>query len=145
MKQIEKTCDICARKFTTSYSKAKYCSNFCSRKRQKQQTKQGSIIVKGSISSSSVGAIAELAVSAELMLKGYAVFRALSPASYCDTIAVRDGVVFHVEIRTGYRREDGRISFPNGSKGLTNLFGVWERNKKTVHFFNLHNEEITLD
>lgn len=57
----------------------------------------------------SVGAIAELEVSADLLKKGYAVFRSVSPACSCDLIAMKDRKVLRVEVKTGYQNKDGKI------------------------------------
>ena len=59
------------------------------------------------------GAISELTVSANLMARGYEVFRALSPSASCDLIALKDGEVLRVEVRTGTYYE------PTGSIGVS--------------------------
>ncbi len=50
-----------------------------------------------------IGAIGELAAGADLLRRGYEVFRALSPACSCDLIALRDGRLLRIEVRTGTR------------------------------------------
>jgi hypothetical protein len=48
-----------------------------------------------------LGAERELLVAAELMLRGYHVFRALSPSSPCDLIAYReDRTPIRIEVRS---------------------------------------------
>ncbi len=66
-------------------------------------------------SCSTIGAISELVVSADLMAHGYAVFRALSPACSCDLVVVAAGKSCRVEVRTGRRKSNGSISFAYNS------------------------------
>lgn len=42
-------------------------------------------------------------VAADLLAKGYEVFRAVSPSCSCDLAILRDGKLTRVEVRTGYR------------------------------------------
>jgi hypothetical protein len=53
------------------------------------------------IAPSTVGAVAELRVSCDLMARGYAVFRALSPACFCDLVVYVGELAFRVEVRYG--------------------------------------------
>ena len=50
-----------------------------------------------------VGAIAELRVSVDLLSKGYEVFRALNPSCPCDLAILCDNRLFRVEVRTAHR------------------------------------------
>lgn len=52
------------------------------------------------ISSSTVGAVGELRVAADLLTKGFEVFRALSPTCSCDLLAMKDGRIIRIECRT---------------------------------------------
>lgn len=54
------------------------------------------------VSLSTVGAIGELKVSADLMARGFEVFRSLSPTASCDLLAARGQRFFRVEVRTGW-------------------------------------------
>jgi len=60
-----------------------------------------STIVPEGVAPSTVGAIAEHRVAADLLLRGYEVFRASSPTCSCDLIAYRGGVMRSLEVRTG--------------------------------------------
>lgn len=68
------------------------------------------------IGSGCVGAIGELLVAADLTAKGCAVFRAVSPHSPCDLIAMRDGKCYRIEVRTGFFLINGSLSY--SQKGL---------------------------
>jgi len=50
------------------------------------------------------GAYCELAVCGDLLLRGYQVFRSISPSSPYDLIAVsRDGLILRIEVKHAYR------------------------------------------
>lgn len=55
------------------------------------------------------GTISELIAAADLMEKGYEVFRAMEPCATCDLIALKGSEVLRVQVRTGnvYHRLDG--------------------------------------
>ncbi len=63
------------------------------------------------LSTGSVGAIAELIVSVDLMKRGYEVFRALSQACSCDLLALKHGVAIRVEVRSASYNKNGTIGF----------------------------------
>jgi hypothetical protein len=69
-------------------------------------------IRSGIYSSGTVGAINELRVSVDLLCKGYAVFRALSPHCPCDLVLLLDHRVFRVEVTTGHRTSNGKLMIP---------------------------------
>ena len=131
----EVVCAVCSTEFQSNQQKAKFCSEQC--KKQKDNEKWGRIGVPG-VSASTVGAISEMACSVELMNKGYAVFRALSPSCICDLIAVKGDRMLRVEVRTGYQGSKGTVTFPlNGKdKGRQDVFAVYVRSNKTFHYFD---------
>jgi hypothetical protein len=64
-------------------------------------------------STSTTGAIGELVAGADLLRRGYEVFRGLSPACSCDLIASKGGRrPLRVEVRTGWRNaKTGTLSY----------------------------------
>jgi hypothetical protein len=132
------TCEMCSGAFTSVMNHAKYCSRECKNKRALQWT--GRYVYGGaSIPTGTVGAISELAVAADLMRKGYAVFRALSPSCWCDLIAHKDGVMFKVEVRTAYKyinpKGEPRVQYPRGLNGSgVDWYGLYERNSGEVFY-----------
>ena len=68
-----------------------------------------------------VGAIAELKVSVDLMTKGFHVFRALSPSCLCDLFAIKNDKQFDIEVRTTYRGNTGVI-YKNKNKSTAKYF-----------------------
>ena len=118
-----KICEVCGKEFQGQIH-YKTCSEEC---RKERYRKRFGRYADTSISSGTVGAISEIMISADLMKKGYAVFRALSPACFCDVIAIKDKKILRVEIRTGYMAKNGKIFFPRNTHGEIDIFGIYER------------------
>jgi hypothetical protein len=96
---------------------AVFCSRRCRSRREYREHR--SCNPRPAIATSTSGAIAELVVSADLMAKEYAVFRAVSPACACDLVVIAGGVSYRVEVRTGERRTaNGRTYFPWSKKDV---------------------------
>lgn len=55
------------------------------------------------------GALAELIVTADLMRRGWHVFRAVSPASPCDLVIVRGSTIRRVEVKTARKTTLGKF------------------------------------
>jgi hypothetical protein len=103
----------CGREFTPAPSNAsrqRYCSPAC-----RQDDYNGQYLSSGSrrgLTTGTTGAIGELAAGADLLRRGYEVFRALSPSCSCDLVAVRDGQILRIEVRTGNRNSrTGHVSY----------------------------------
>lgn len=87
------------------------------------------------LSTGTLGALAELAVCVDLMRRGYAVFRALSPACYCDIIARKFETVWEIEVRTGYER-NGHLYTTKGHDDRVNCFALWNKEIGSVGYFH---------
>ena len=61
-------------------------------------------------STGKLGALGELLASADLMKRGFEVYRAISPASSCDLCVIKNSRKYSVEVRTGHRTADGKIA-----------------------------------
>ena len=103
-KMIE--CFGCKKNFMDS-AKKKYCSKKCrtDHTRSMYRTKNMSL----NVCSATVGAIGELRVCADLLLKGYNVYRSVSPACGCDLAAIKENKFYRVEVTTGYFDYKGEI------------------------------------
>lgn len=103
------------------------------------------------IPSSTTGSISELIAAIDLMRKGYSVFRALSSACYCDLIAIetKEKKKLEIEVRTGYKSKEGKISFPKKlsqyDNGNITAYAVVERNEGCVYYFNTDGKEIEIE
>ncbi len=83
-------------------------SKLCQRCREERAYVRSEMRMNG-IPTGTVGAISELIVSADLMKKGFHVFRALSPACPFDLYAMRNHKTFDIEVRTTTRNLNGEI------------------------------------
>lgn len=64
---------------------------------------------KGGMSKGDYGAIAELLVAADLISKGFGVFKAVSPQCECDLVYLDGGRSVRVEVKSGTSRPDGSV------------------------------------
>ena len=104
-RRFQKECKTCKKGFLGVHNQL-YCSLECDRHYQEK------VPLYPGLSPSSTGALGELRVSIDLMRRGYEVFRALSPSSPCDLIAMKDGKVLRIEVRTARRDGKGNPYFP---------------------------------
>ena len=94
-----KICPTCLTPFDGVASQI-YCEPTCRQSRIKLRPWAG--LVEGT-----VGALGELKVAADLMLRGFEVFRALSPSCSADLVIHKDGLTQRVEVRTGVYAQSG--------------------------------------
>jgi hypothetical protein len=83
---------------------AAYCTTECGRLSRNQRV--GQVSGLPGICAGTVGAYSELLTTADLLSRGFDVFRAVSPACSCDLSIVRDHKMWRVEVTTGYRYKD---------------------------------------
>jgi len=67
--------------------------------------------IKEKISTGKTGAISELIVCADLLDKGYEVFRSISQSCSCDLIAMKNNEIIKIEVKTGRIKSDGNIGY----------------------------------
>ena len=90
--------------------KQKFCSPKCSKEWRYAQS-YGVNYRRDKLSTGATGAMVELIVSVDLMKKKFEVFRALSPASSCDILAMKNGKSYPLEIRTGVYSADKKVAY----------------------------------
>lgn len=83
---------------------AKYCSTSCV---DKGRSRTHFAVFGTQLSTGTIGTIGELVVAADLMRRGYEVFRALSPACSSDLIILVGCRAIRIEVRTGYTTTKG--------------------------------------
>lgn len=93
----KRICAQCGKELPSN--KRKYCSYECEAAYLKEKYKKLNNPFKGK-SSATTGAISELRVAVDLMVKGYDVFRALSPSCPCDLAILKDSKLLRIEVRT---------------------------------------------
>jgi len=156
----EKKCVICNKGFVSKQASTKTCSDECRRKRATMLNGRYSAYfspymnsdkTNKTISSSTVGAISEIEISSDLMKKGYAVFRAMSPSCFCDLIAIKKGKLFKIEVRTGYIGLKNQISFAWNEKDRgnlkeknINLIAIYVKNKDKIYYFLDRNKKVVI-
>lgn len=101
-------CVVCGKTFEHNQKDVRYCSSECRKEKYRQYT--GRFSRYPNISTGTVGALTELEVAADLLKKGYEVFRSLSPSASCDLAVLQNGVLRRIEVRTAYRGPSGVIS-----------------------------------
>lgn len=82
------------------------------------------------------GAIAELAVAADLMRRGFAVFRALSSHCECDLVVLVNKRSIRVEVRSGYRNLDGVVKCPRQAKdeGRSDVYAIYLHDENLITY-----------
>jgi hypothetical protein len=86
------------------YGTKVYCSPECRKSYGKRQQ------FDTYVPCGTIGALGELLVAADLLRKGYEVFRSVSPSCSADIMIYRDGKSKRVEVRTGHRQNSGKIN-----------------------------------
>lgn len=101
-----------------------FCSKKCSRDFDRRLWKENNPNRCMPGRTSNTGAAHELLVSADLMLKGYEVFRALSPDCPCDLAILKEGRLLRVQVTTGYRNLKGKVTWPPKDPSKHDLLAV---------------------
>lgn len=139
-------CKLCGKNYQSFYENKLTCSDECKKRKFSIDTGR---LTDTSICSGTVGAISEMEVCAELMRKGYAVFRSLSPSCFCDAIAVKGEKILKIEIRTSYEHPTSKIihyskKLNKNERNTANIFGLYERSKKEVFFRDINGKEFVI-
>ncbi|KQO78140.1 hypothetical protein ASF36_13990 [Methylobacterium sp. Leaf90] len=80
----------------------------------------------GRLAPSFVGAAQELVVCVDLMRRGAHVYRAMSHASPADLIAAIGDRLLRIEVRSGRRNTEGRLSYSQPQAGRYDVLAVVE-------------------
>jgi hypothetical protein len=103
-------CPTCGDFFKPRDERQKFCSKRCFGRYQREMELAKRPLLIGEINPDlapcTIGAVGELLVAADLLRQGWAVFRAVSPACFCDLVAYRKGILRFIEVRSGGRRSD---------------------------------------
>jgi hypothetical protein len=84
-----------------------------------------------------VGAIGELIVAADLLKKGYHVFRSCSPSCPCDLAILKDEKLFRVEVKTTqYSRPNSGDSLRKKYEAKGNTFDVFAHVSKDGIYYH---------
>lgn len=104
-------CENCGGKIpeTRANRYAKYCSKKCYDIWAKKHYRGDRPYAK-KLPTGTVGTISELVVSIDLMIKGYEVFRALSPHCSCDLAILNGGKLMTIEVKTTQKDTNGKFN-----------------------------------
>jgi hypothetical protein len=140
----KRKCVQCDSEFDSQQPHTKSCSLKC---RNEMHARVYGRYSELGIATGTVGAISELIAGADLMKKGYSVFRALSPACYADIVALKNKKQYSFEVRTGYLAYNGKLSFPKGlskdQNGDIDFYAVVLIGPGIVRYFTTTFEEVT--
>ena len=124
-----KQCVTCGTDFTPRGSRHRYCGMACTPEARSQQN-----LPTLHMTTATVGAMIELMVCTDLMIRGYDVFRAVSPSCYCDLVARKGDLTLHIEARTGFK--DGpRVQFLTRYRPGVTCMAMLDSLTKTVYYY----------
>jgi hypothetical protein len=104
-----KKCKNCGENIrVTERSTRVFCSEDCRRAGAYEDKTLG-------LSAGTVGAYSELIASADLLRRGYEVYRAVSPTCSSDLVAIKDGKRLTIEVRTARRSRTGTLHYSTRS------------------------------
>lgn len=103
----KRDCCYCKLPFQPRRDDQKYCGKGCREAAYNESLQVRSQLRERGISPGTVGAIAEMLVCADLLRRGYDVFRAVSPNSPADLVVLYEHKLYSIEVRTGYRKFAG--------------------------------------
>lgn len=115
-------CEVCHHDVPEG-STRRYCSWECTQAARKARARHRAENAR-TLSPPVVGAVAELVAAADLLRRGFPVYRAVSPAAPCDLIVlVAPERPLRVEVRTGRRSSAGAVVW-NQSGFRADLYAV---------------------
>ena len=114
-------CRFCDKIFTKKTARQALCSDPCRKADQRKTGRMESLTYRYGINKGAVGAISEARVCADLLTKGFHVYKAVSPHSPCDIVAYREGgPTLRIEVKTAYARNGG-VYHPKPKEGLSDV------------------------
>lgn len=115
-------CRVCGKPIPESRKRYRsfYCSHGCKLSVERNKYRKANpVSIVGRAQS---GAVSELLVCADLLRRGFEVFRAVCPACSCDLAVLKDGILQRVEVKTGsrYIKVDGTVmhTYGKGHAGI---------------------------
>lgn len=104
-----KKCEICEKMFDPKrYKWSRFCSVKCGKEFARRKSKERVWTNTLHLSPAGIGAYGELVVCADLLKRGFHVFRSISPDSPCDLVVMtRAGRVLRIEVKSGYIVPEG--------------------------------------
>ena len=105
-------CSHCKQDFMKKRINQICCSIKCVTARNNKRNKLKCQFIAFNGSTSTKGAIQELRVAADLLRRGYHVFRSVSPSAHCDLVILgKDKTLKRVEVRSAVKNLAGKFFF----------------------------------
>lgn len=97
------------------------------------------------LSTGVVGAVSELIVSADLLGRGYEVFRSVSQSCSCDLAALKNGTFLRIEVRTGSVNKQGVMtcSLSKNDIGRSDVLAVVDLSSNRIEYRPDLPQEVT--
>lgn len=122
-------CKGCPKLFIPSSPRQFFHSRACSDAFSEASTGRSAI----KLSSGTRGTIGELLVAADLLGKGFAVFRALSPSCACDLAILKDSKLVRVEVTTASLLQNGKPAYSKHDPAKYDVLALVFHNGKIIY------------
>lgn len=120
----QRRCKSCKTEFIPNTHSQVYCEPSCRVSSTREKLLYfDTLSRKLGISGGSVGAINELRVSCDLMMRGFYVFRNLSPNGPCDLLILKNDEIKMVEVKTGYENGNN-VTCPKAPRNTFDILAV---------------------
>ena len=132
-----KKCKECKLKFIPTTSANKFCSKYCCDRYHNNLNMEKS--THKARSKGSLGAAVESIICGDLLLKGFDVYRAVTPNALCDLVIIKDKEVLRVEVKTCLiYQKTGRIHYASPNPENYDILALYHVSTKTI----IYNPEI---
>ena len=125
--EVVRACEECGTPMPGARKNKRFCGSACVRRRSAAvYAKNNPRPAPGDvpIPSGTIGAMHELVVAADLLGRGFSVFRALSPSCPCDLAVLKGDRLLRIEVRTGSYLATGKLGWRRGEHDACDLYAV---------------------
>lgn len=130
------SCEVCKGAITTRNNKRRFCSRRCKATQYRESRQQ--VPPRSKVVPATTGTVSELRVAADLLLKGHAVFRALSPSCACDLVVLAqegdEWRLYRIEVTTGYAYQSGGLYYPKHDPAKYDILAVVVAATGAIHY-----------
>lgn len=132
---MTQNCEHCKGEIRCSgKARRRFCSQKCSREATLLVIRELHPGSASGVPTGTVGALAELLVSADLLNRGYEVFRALSPSCSCDLVAVRGQYILRIEVKNAHRTPAGICFNVRFDPEKADVLALYDRLTNNIHY-----------
>lgn len=107
------------------------CAAILRKKRRARSYRE--INAEPTVSKPTAGAINELRVACDLLLRGYAVFKALSPACPCDFAVLKNGNLYRIEVTGAAISGGGKLMYAPHNPKNYDFLAIVKRNGEITY------------